>query len=226
MMQSPQLSGTPGQRYAAGILPVCWHAGSVLFLVGRDVRDGTWSDFGGKSERFDRGDPITTACREFYEESLGCLYDNKQMRARLTAKTAVLARSSTQNMHRYSMYVTEIPYSPGVSRIVESTVAFLRSKNLHRALVEKLEVRWVTLAELREMPKRMVFSRTIDLHAGLLDSIAAGGSIGWRGICRSRAGAWNDIDDSMNSMTQSYPSYPSSQLTQSSRLASPSDLNV
>ena len=48
--------GTVGgpRHYAAGILPMTWHAGEALFLVGKDLRDDTFSDFGGKCERCDK----------------------------------------------------------------------------------------------------------------------------------------------------------------------------
>lgn len=59
---------------SAGILPISRNEhGDVVFLLGKDSRDGVFSDFGGKAEVIDNGDPVNTATREFYEETLGCL---------------------------------------------------------------------------------------------------------------------------------------------------------
>jgi hypothetical protein len=60
-------------RYSAGILPYTFDQnGKCLFLLGKD-NDNDWSDFGGRCEFKDRSDPINTATREFYEETLGAV---------------------------------------------------------------------------------------------------------------------------------------------------------
>ena len=60
--------------YSAGILPYTNYKGSIYFLLGRDS-DNKWSDFGGRVEPKDRGDYESTAAREFFEETLGSVYD-------------------------------------------------------------------------------------------------------------------------------------------------------
>jgi hypothetical protein len=175
------------QHYAAGILPVTWHQGLALFLVGKDVRDGSYSDFGGKCERYDRHDPITTACREMYEESFGMCCGMKQMRARITPRTSIMLRSKTQSGYPYFMYVTQVPYMPHLRSSIAKLLAFLKTKNVQRMLVEKTDVQWVTLSMLKNMNKRSVFANTLDLHAQALEEIASAPAEAWRDICLKRA---------------------------------------
>ena len=40
---------TPQVHYAAGILPITWFEDTALFLVGKDLRDETYSDFGASA---------------------------------------------------------------------------------------------------------------------------------------------------------------------------------
>lgn len=162
-------------HYAAGILPVTTHAGEVLFLVGQDARDRTWSDFGGKCERVDKGDPLNTATREFYEETYGCVLDWRALRHRLCSSNCLVLRGRTQNNHPYWMVVTEVPYQPHLRNAFHKTLAFLRHKNMARAHVEKTDVQWVPWATLAgTLPKRGVFQCTLESHVDVLGRVAAG----------------------------------------------------
>jgi len=181
------MSTTPHVRYAAGILPCTYHEGLLLFLVGKDVRDGTFSDFGGKCERYDRGDPVTTACREFFEETYGTILDTKQIRARMTPKTTALLRGVTQNSHQYFMYLVQVPYIPHLRKTVSKLIGFLKCKNLQRMYVEKTDVMWVTYAQLKTMPKRAVFAKTIEAHQGLLERLAGSEASAFRRTCDAHA---------------------------------------
>lgn len=180
-------------RYASGILPITWHRGVLLFLVGRDVRDGSYSDFGGKCERFDRGCPLSTATREMYEETCGMVLGVKQMRVRLTPKTAVMLKGSTQNGYPYFMYVTEIPYMPHLRNCFGKLLDFLRSKNIHRLYVEKTDVMWVTLDLLKSIPKRAVFQETLQTHMPFFEHLASLQASSWRTICANRVSTFDAI---------------------------------
>ena len=160
--------------YAAGVLPVSRLDGKVVFLVGLDARDRTWSDFGGKCERIDRGDAAATAAREFYEETCGCVISQLAMRRRLGHGTSVALRGNTQNGHPYWMYVAEVPFQPHLRNAFHKVVEFLRGKLSCRAFVEKIDVQWVTWDQLRVVPKRPVFEATIRTHARVLERISAG----------------------------------------------------
>ena len=60
-------------RYSAGVLPYTFDQnGKCFFLLGKD-NENDWSDFGGRCEFRDHNDPLNTASREFYEETLGAV---------------------------------------------------------------------------------------------------------------------------------------------------------
>ena len=176
-------------HYAASILPVSWHDGRVLFLVGQDVRDRCWSDFGGKCERVDKNDPLNTATREFYEETYGCVVDARALRHRLCGTNCLVLRSRTQNNHPYFMFVVEMPYYPHLRNAFHKALAFLRYKNLCKPYVEKTDVQWVSWDMLRgsELVKRSVFQATVQAHAGILERLAGGES--WARLCAEQAAA-------------------------------------
>ncbi len=171
--------------YASGILPVSRRPdGTVVFLVGKDVRDGTWSDFGGKCERGDRGDPMNTAVREFYEETLGCIVGPWGLRQRMTPDNCVALKGVTQNGHPYWMYVLEVPYLPQARTTFAKFLAFLRYKNVDLPLIEKTDLAWVELPELMAMQKRHVFGVTVERNADALRKVA---SQPWKAVCKDLA---------------------------------------
>jgi hypothetical protein len=155
----------------------------MYVLVGRDARDDSWSDFGGKVEKVDK-DAMSTAAREFWEETYGVLMDAKTMRSRLTSASLEL-RGRTQNMHPYYCFVTEIPFVPGLRNAFRKQLAFLRQRNVHRTYLEKTDVVYVTLGELYSdaFPKRSVFKETLAAHKELLHGIALAGPSGFRSYC-------------------------------------------
>lgn len=167
--------------YAAGILPVTrFENGKTLFLLGKDVRDGTWSDFGGKCERVDRNDAMNTATREFYEETLGCVVSPWGLRKRMVPGNCVSLRGETRNGHPYWMYVVEVPYQRNLDKTFAKLVAFLKHKNAAADLVEKTEVRWFDLDAVMTIPKRSAFKETVDRHAGTLARIS---TEPWKTVC-------------------------------------------
>ena len=170
-------------HYAAGILPVTWRDGERYFLVGRDVRDSMWSDFGGKAEKADRGCPLSTATREFYEETYGCIVSARALRQRLSSDNCLLLRSRTQNGHPYFMFVVEIPHMPHLRNAFVKALNFLRSKNTQKMYVEKTDIRYVSWGTLQtsQFPKRAVFDHTIQAHKDVLRRVAAGEA--WAALC-------------------------------------------
>lgn len=182
-------------HYAAGILPITWHDGELLFLVGQDVRDRSWSDFGGKCERVDRNDPLNTACREFYEETYGCLLDQRALRAHLSPANCLALKSRTQNSHPYWMFVVEVPYQPHLRNVFHKCLEFLRHKNLCKLYVEKTDICWVSWAMLTsdDLVKRSVFKSTLDVHASTLERLACGGRQGWRALCAEGPSLSSDV---------------------------------
>jgi len=174
-------------HFAAGILPITWaHDGTLLFLIGQDVRDASWSDFGGKCEKADRGDAVATACREFFEETYGCLLGVKELWQRMHPSNYILLKSKTQNGHPYYMFLVEVPFAPHLRNAFLKTLAFLRYKEMHRVYVEKTDVQWVTLESMRApaLHKRSVFANTIDTHEAILDRLnALPPGVSWATVC-------------------------------------------
>lgn len=175
------------RHYAAGILPITWYRGTALFLVGRDLRDDTYSDFGGKCEKVDKNDPMNTSVREFFEETLGMVLPTKAFRQRMQPSNCLCLRSRTQNGHPYYMYVVEIAFMPHLRNAFHKTLNFLKYRNLHKLYVEKTDVRWATWQTLhRDLPKRAVFASTLEQHKALLNRVACGQE-SWSDVCAEHA---------------------------------------
>lgn len=177
-------------HYAAGILPVTWHDGKALFLVGQDVRDRCWSDFGGKVERVDKNDPLNTATRELWEETYGCMVDARVLRDQLSPDNCIALKSRTQNNHPYWMFIVEVPYVPHLRNTFRKLVAFLRHKSACKGLIEKVDVQWVTWDMLKASAatQRPVFHHTLAHNSGVLSRIASG-SQDWPSLCSELAPA-------------------------------------
>lgn len=167
-------------HFAAGVLPITFVDGVPLFLVGKDIRDG-WSDFGGKAERVDKGNPSLCAAREFYEETLGTVVSARALLHTMTLPGSCLTlKSSTQNNYDYHMFIVEIPYLPHLRATFRKVLRFLQSANMNRMYVEKLDVQYVTWDMLEKLHKRPVFQKTIDLHRPLLQALATSTPHTWR----------------------------------------------
>ena len=182
-MSSPPSMSTQQRHYAAGILPITWCGSTALFLVGKDVRDDSFSDFGGRVERVDENSPVSTAVREWYEETLGVVLSAKALRNRMQPHNCLCLRSRTQNGHPYYMYVVEVPFSPHVRNSFHKTLNFLKYRNLHKVYVEKTDIRWVSLhTMLSDLPKRAVFASTVKQHRDILEKIVQS-RVPWSRVC-------------------------------------------
>jgi hypothetical protein len=171
--------------YAAGILPIAFKGNVCHFLVGRDIRGIGVADFGGKSEkRLDFGVVTNTASREFYEETLGVSLTAEQIRRRLTPETSVVVKGSTQNGNVYTMFIVEVPFDPGISRNFQRTASFLRTKGLHRPLVEKIDVSWVDFDEMMDIEKRSVFERTLMENFDTISRIGRSSPATWKDLLK------------------------------------------
>lgn len=150
--------------YSAGVLPyVVSETGNILFLLGKDY-DNKWSDFGGRCEAVDKGDSIYTAARECWEETLGCIYELKQLKILL--KKSKLIESKTQSGYPYYMYLLKIPYKNEYKLNFKSTRNFINNIIIDRKFKEKTDIRWFSLDALKNhqgfFPMRPVFKVTID----------------------------------------------------------------
>lgn len=175
--------------YAAGVLPFTKVGDRVLWLVAEDVRDGAFSDFGGKAERYDH-DTLEgfvptemTAMREFLEESYGLVLADHQITNVFKSKSYVLLKGVTRAGHPYFCYVVQVPFIPHLRDVVRKLLGFFRMRNVYRSFVEKTDLRWVTTDELfGALPKRPVFASTISMNRELMDKIA---TEPWTDVIRS-----------------------------------------
>lgn len=129
--------------YSAGILPYTIYKDTIYFLLGRDS-DNKWSDFGGRVEPKDRGDYEATAAREFFEETLGSIYDYE-----FTKKTIKKCRkvvSKTAAGHSYYMYLLRIQYNDIIRTKFLSTKNFINNvvTTIDKKYLEKNDIRWIS----------------------------------------------------------------------------------
>lgn len=137
----------------AGILPICFNNGMILFLFGKEGmnRGNQWSDFGGSTEK--KETPYQTACREGSEELSGFLGSKKEMgsliRNHLYDKITI---------NKYTTYMVEIPYDPLLPYYFESSYNLMKEKypNLigKNGMFEKSKLKWFTLQEIKSARKQ------------------------------------------------------------------------
>jgi hypothetical protein len=136
-------------RYSAGILPYTFdQSGKCMFLLGKD-NENDWSDFGGRCEFKDHSEPLNTATREFYEETLGSVISIEECNIKLQ-NNPVKIISKTLNgspYYMYLMFIENINYSETFNK----TANFLRyqfDKQEMNKLIEKNTIRWVSMDTL------------------------------------------------------------------------------
>ena len=135
-------------RYSAGILPYSFDSnGKLFFLLGKD-NDNDWSDFGGRCEFKDRNDPINTATREFYEESLGAILNIQETTLLINENNKII--SKTLNGSTYYMYPIYIDFL-NYNEVFQKVMSFLRyqfDNSITSKLIEKVCIRWVSVDTL------------------------------------------------------------------------------
>jgi hypothetical protein len=133
-------------KYSAGILPYTFDQfGKCFFLLGKD-NENDWSDFGGRCEFRDRNEPLNTATREFYEETLGSVLTIEECKNKLELNPIKII-SKTLNGSPYYMYLMHIENSNYLESFTK-TSQFLRyqfDKQEMNKLIEKNTMRWVSI---------------------------------------------------------------------------------
>lgn len=129
--------------YSAGVLPYSFsNTGDIYFLLGKDY-ENKWSDFGGRCEAADKSDITVTASREFWEETLGCIYDISYVKK--VIKKCDLIESKTHMGYPYYMYLMKIPYKEEYKSYFKSTRTFINGANVDRKYKEKIDIRWFSI---------------------------------------------------------------------------------
>lgn len=136
-------------RYSAGILPYTFDQhGKCFFLLGKD-NENDWSDFGGRCEFKDRYEPLNTATREFYEETLGSVISVSECIAKLSTNPVKIV-SKTLNgspYYMYLMYIDNNNYTDSFNK----TAQFLKYQfdpQEANKIIEKTTIRWVSMDTL------------------------------------------------------------------------------
>jgi hypothetical protein len=157
--------------FAAGILPVTLIGGELYFILSRDTRDMMWSDFGGKSEPADRGDPFRTSLREFDEESLGCICPPQIMQRRLRDAGSVTHNSS--RWLRYTMYIVPVPYMPWLRLSFLNASGFVRrhTDTFKKSILEKCDIQYVSVHDISSVALKDHFSSTLRIYWPIIMSI-------------------------------------------------------
>lgn len=130
--------------YSAGVLPYSIDLNNdVHFLLGKDF-DNKWSDFGGRCEANDQSNIINTAGREFWEESLGVIFDINYIKKILKKRRYV--ESKTYMGYPYYMFLVKIPHKTDYKQYFKTTRMFINNiNNIDRKYKEKVDIRWFTL---------------------------------------------------------------------------------
>tara|TARA_B100001094_G_C17927810_1_gene669211 strand:+ start:250 stop:771 length:522 start_codon:yes stop_codon:yes gene_type:complete len=152
--------------YSAGILPYAIYKSTIYFLLGRDS-DNKWSDFGGRVEPKDKGDYEVTASREFFEETLGSVYDYDYTKKLLKKCPKIISKTSSG--HPYHMYLLKIQYQDLIRLKFLSTKNFISNTitTIDKKYIEKNDIRWVSIETIEHsisgkslISLRYIFSNT------------------------------------------------------------------
>jgi hypothetical protein len=171
-------------RYSAGVLPYSYDTeGNCFFLLGKDY-SGDWSDFGGRCEHTDRNIEINTACREFYEETLGSVISNTECEYKLKNGNPVKIISKTLNGSPYYMfllYIDFIDYLEHFNKVLNFIKYNSNSKNIFNRnflndskIIEKVSIRWIsfdTIISCIEKRKNTNNAGTITLREVFLSTL-------------------------------------------------------
>lgn len=170
------------QYYSAGILPFSIDEdGRVYFLLGKDTKDNTWSDFGGRCEFSDNGIHLNTATREFYEETIGTIMNIQEMKQILKDKVNfTIIQTKTLNGSPYYTYITKIPFKDYKQDFMNRK-QFNEYANIDSKFAEKNDIRWITKETLLDslyqneiICLRGVFKNTIKKKKSLIQDIGIG----------------------------------------------------
>lgn len=140
---------------------LCLDSYDILFLFGREVSNGKWSDFGGRPDknetRFD------TALREGYEELNGFL-GNEENLYELINNNLIMHISG-----RYNTYIFNYEYDPNIVLYFNNHHKFIENNLPHKinrnGLFEKSEIKWFSIDELEKnkLIFRGFYTKIIDL---------------------------------------------------------------
>lgn len=156
--------------FSAGVLLYKAEPSDLFLLLGKDTKYDLWSDFGGKSEHADKGVSVNTASREFFEESMGSISDECELRYHLHQAPRLDCMSYRNR--KYYMYLLNVNALLPCNDLIIN--AFYDQKDMldrvhSDALLkfkEKHDMRWFSLSYVVDNPSvfREVFYNSISNH--------------------------------------------------------------
>ena len=147
-----KINKTTNLRYSAGVLPYTFDQnGKCLFVLGKD-NENDWSDFGGRCEYKDHNEPLNTASREFYEETLGAVNTVQETLDKINQPNTIKVISKTLNQSPYYMYLIYVDYLNYSESFVKTSnflkYHFSQDKRNISKIIEKVSIRWVSMDTL------------------------------------------------------------------------------
>lgn len=161
--------------YSAGILLYIVLNNEKHFLLGKDDKYNSWSDFGGKCDPSDNSDPLITASREFYEETSGIIMHKSQAYTMIKDNSELVVCSSYKKQ-KYFMYLLEhkcIDYKTFTTIFNDQNKYLCEMKHMcPKKFKEKKELGWFTVDDILRNAKsfRGVFFNSIQKHEVVIRS--------------------------------------------------------
>ena len=155
--------------FSAGILLYKVQPTGLFLLLGKDAKYNLWSDFGGKSECADQGVSVNTASREFFEESMGSISDECELRYHL--HQAPKLDCVSYKRRKYYMYLLNInallPCNDAINTFhnQKDMLSGIHEDDLMK-FKEKQDIRWFSLRYVVDNPSvfREVFYSSVMNH--------------------------------------------------------------
>mgnify|MGYP001472411014 CR=1 FL=1 len=156
--------------YAGGMLLYTVYRGIPYILLGKDEQ-GKWSDFGGKNENKDFGNPKLTAVRECYEETLGVIFGKSSLQYFIDNGSVLLKGKSYTNKD-YFMYLTKIPYTRDCEEVYKRFYNHANKYNWDHKYREKVNITWHRLEEIENGNNmRTVFKNTYMQNKSIIENV-------------------------------------------------------
>lgn len=131
-------------RKAAYVLPVSENKNERFVLLGRELRDGKYSGFGGGLEN--RETPKQAAAREAWEESMGFLGNKSFIRSELVR----LGHIDTSQHTYYTMLIPYDALLPSYYRQAYMFMANCGSRRVSDHCAEKSCMAWVNIRDFKD----------------------------------------------------------------------------
>lgn len=151
---------------AAGVLFYAISMDNTLyFLLGKN-NNNKWEGFGGNYEIKDKKEPETTAARESWEETLGCIDDIENIKSMIKNKDTLEIKTNTSTGKIFILYLVKIPFGTIYRDKFLSTYKFINKLNLPEHFYEIQDIKWFSFDTIKlslEYNKSVIKLRNIFL---------------------------------------------------------------